>query len=285
MRNRAPEYLETRTVAEVYEIAEGRSWYGDDLEVIYKIEGTEDDAAARWAVLGVAPLTWDGRVRQAPTLEPDADSPDTWQATIRYVPNDKSPEIGDAMLSWQTGGGTTHITQAISTVGKYAPAGKSAPENYGAIGARPDGTVEGVDIVVPEFNWSERYTVNPAMLTWAYAVTCAYLTGSINLGGFRGFAAGEVIFLGSSADVRLTDTGDQPELRAEIQFDFAAQPNVSNKTIGSITGIAALGWDLIDVRYEPVDDDAAKKVTPQPYAVYVHRVYPQASFGPLGIGS
>jgi hypothetical protein len=268
---------------EVYETPESRQWDGDNFELHFKVEGTEDDAAARWAVLVEAPVIWDGRVRQLPTLEPDG--PDTWDAVVRYVPNEKSPEIGDCTLSWKTGGGQQHITQALSTVGKYAPAGKTAPENYGAIGARPDGTVEGVDILVPDFSWSERYTVNPGMLSWAYAITCAYLTRCVNLASFRGFAAGEVQFRGSSADVRLTGTADQPELRAEIQYDFAAQPNISSLTIGSITGIYAKGWEYVDVRYEQVEDAAGKKLTPQPYAVYVHRVYPEAAFGPLAIGS
>lgn len=266
-----------------YEIGEGRRWFGDDLEVSYKVEGTEDDAVARWTALLTAPVIWDGRLRQLPTV--DSDGPDTWDVVFRYTPNHKSPEVGDAQLSWQTGGGTQHITQAIQTVGKYAPPGKTAPENHGAIRVREDYTVEGVDILVPEFRWSERYTVNPGFLTWAYAVTCAYLTRSVNLNGFRGFAAGEVQFRGSTADVRLTSTAEQPEMRAEIQYDFAAQPNTTGIVIGDIVPFSAKGHELIDVRYEVNDDGVAKKGTPKPFAAYVHQVYPAADFGPLGIGS
>jgi hypothetical protein len=271
---------------QVYETPESRRWNGDNFELRYKVEGTDNDTTARWAVLETAPVLWSGRIRQLPTIEPDeAGIAGTWDAVVPYIVNDKSPEIGECTLSWQTGGGTQRITQAIQTVGKYAPPGKVAPENHGAIRARPDGTVEGVDVLVPDFRWTEQYTVNPGMLTWAYAVTCAYLTRCTNLGGFRGFAAGEAQFRGSSASVRLTGTVAEPELRAEISYDFAAQPNVQNKQIGDIVGIAAKGWEYIDVRYELTDDAAAKQTTPKPIAVYVHKVYPESDFGALGIGN
>lgn len=269
---------------QVYEVPESRRWNGDIIETRWKVEGTDDDAAARWAVLGNTPVLWDGRIRQLPVIEPDG--PDTWDVTVAYQPNDKSPEIGDVSLSWSTGRGTAHITQAILTVGKYGvPAGKPAPENYGAIGGTSDGTVEGVDILVPDFRWSEKYTVNPGMLTWAYAMVCAYLTRCVNIAGFRGFAAGEVQFRGSAADVRLTGTAEQPQLTAEIQYEFAASPNRLDVQIGAIVGIAAKGWEYVDVRYEPVSDAAANKETAKPIAVYVHQVYPEASFAALGIGS
>ena len=268
---------------QVYETPEGRRWSGDDFELRLKVEGTDDDAAARWAVLAGTPVVWDGRFRGLPTIEPDGGL-DTWDATVPYAIK-KSPEIGDFTLSWQTGGGTQRITQAILTVAKYAPPGKAAPENFGAIGARPDGTVEGVDVLVPDFRWTEKYTVNPGMLTWAYAVTCAYLTRCVNVGGFRGFAAGEVQFRGSTAEVRLSGTVQEPDLRADISYEFAAQPNVVDQQIGQITGITAKGFEYVDVRYEQVDDAAANKTTPKPIAVYVHQVYPYANFGSLGIGS
>jgi hypothetical protein len=271
---------------QVYETPESRSRRGDSFELRLKVDGTTDDVAARWAVLTGTPLIWDGLIRQAPSIEPDDSGiSGLWDATVPYDKNDKPREIGDASVSWSTGGGTQRIFQAIATVGKYGPPGEAAPENYGAIGAKPDGTVEGVDVMVPDFRWTERYTVNPGMLTWNYAMTCAYLTRCVNNHGFRGFAAGEVQFRGASAEARLTGTQEQPQLTAEISYEFAAQPNVTNQTIGQIVGIAARGWEHVDVRYEEIDDAVAKKTTPRPIAVYVHQVYPYASFGGLGIGT
>ena len=270
----------------VFETPESRRRSGDSFELVLKVDGTTDDIEARWAVLTQTPVLWDGLIRQAPTIEPDDSGiSGLWDATVTYDKNDKPREIGDCSVSWSTGGGTQKITQAIATVGKYAPPGMTAPENYGAIGARPDGTVEGVDVLVPDFRWTETYTVNPGMLTWGYAMTCAYLTRCVNNHGFRGFAAGEVQFRGAQANARLTGTVEQPQLTADISYEFAAQPNVVNQTIGTIVGIAAKGWEHIDVRYEQTDDAAAVKTTPRPIAVYVHQVYPYASFGGLGIGT
>ena len=268
---------------QVYETPESRVWHGDAFELRLKVEGTTDDAEARWAVLGATPVIWDGRIRQAPVIEPD--DGDLWDATVTYQPNRKSPEIGDMTLTWKTGGGTQHITQSLREVARYAPPGEVAPPSYGAIGARPDGTVEGVDILVPQFEWSEKYTVNPGMLTWAYAVTCAYLTRCVNNHGFRGFAPGEVQFRGSAAEVRLTGTVEQPELRADIQYEFAAEPNVVGRQIGDIEGIAAKGQEYIDVQYEQTDVPGSAKTRPRPVAVYVQQLYHEASFVPLGIGT
>lgn len=270
----------------VYETAESRRWNGENFELVVKVQGTTDDAAARWAVLTQTPVLWDGRFREPPNIEPDdAGISGLWDATVTYTKKKTSPDIGDARISWSTGGGTQRITQAIQTVAKYAPPGLTAPENYGAIGARPDGTVEGVDILVPDFRWQEQYTVNPAMLTWGYAMTTAYLTRCVNSAPFRGFTPGEVQFRGANASATLSGTQADPQLTADITYEFAASPNVTNQTIGEMTGIAKKGWELLDVRYEETEDEEAKKCTPRPIAAYVHQVYPDASFGPLGIGN
>lgn len=270
----------------VYEVPESRRWRGDDFELRVKVEGVESDAEARWAVLTNTPVLWDGRVRQLPTLEPDeAGIAGTWDALVPYRLNRKPKEIGDFTLSWSTGGGRERITQARRTVATFAPPGMDAPDNFDAIGMRPDGTVEGVDILVPDFRWTESYTVDPSMLTWGYAMTCAYLTRCINNDVYRGFAPGEVQFRGSHAQVRQSGTVEQPEVRAEIRYEFAAQPNVENQAIGDIAGISAKGWEYIDVRYEQVEDAGAKKLTTRPIAVYVLELYPPDDFSKLGIGA
>ena len=144
-------------------------------------------------------------------------------------------EPGDSSYSFDTGGGTQHITHGKQTVGTYAPVGKTAPDFDGAIGVTRD-RVEGVDITVPVYRFSETHVTTDAQVTASYKGTLFNLTGKTNNGSFKGFAAGEVLFLGASGSKR--SDGDW-----EIPFNFAASPNKTGLAIGSITGIAKKGWE------------------------------------------
>jgi len=66
-----------------------------------------------------------------------------------------------------------------------------------AIGVTDTG-VEGVEIVVPVYNFSETHYLPDGQVTQGYKLTLFGLTGKVNNGSFRGFAAGEVLFLGAS---------------------------------------------------------------------------------------
>ncbi len=98
----------------------------------------------------------------------------------------------------------------------------------------------------------------------------------VNSGPFRGFAAGEVLFLGASGTKR--GGGDW-----EITFRFAASRNRTNLTIGDITGISKKGWEYLWVRYADAEDANAKALIKKPVAVYVEKVYEEGDFGALGI--
>ncbi|HYD00135.1 MAG TPA: hypothetical protein VEB22_02830, partial [Phycisphaerales bacterium] len=113
--------------------------------------------------------------------------------------------------------------------------------------------------------------------TSGYKGTLFALTGRTNSGGFRGFAAGEVLFLGASGSKR-GDTGDW-----EITFRFAASPNATGLSVGTITGVAKKGWEYLWVRYADVQDATTKAIVKRPAAVYIERVYEAGNFGALGI--
>ena len=174
-------------------------------------------------------------------------------------------------------GGTQHITQSLQTVGSYAPPGKQAPDFKGAIGVTHD-SVEGVDITIPVYNFSETHYIATAAVTGAYKAALFNLTGKVNDGAFRGFAIGEVLFLGASGSKRGEDDW-------EITFRFAASPNVTGLTIGDITGIDKKGWEYMWVRYADAEDAAAKAIVKKPVAVYVEKVYETGDFAGLGIGT
>lgn len=209
-----------------------------------------------------------------------------WQLTISYekkgADDDNEPEPLKRARSFDTGGGTHHITQAISE----ERFGNNAPDQKRAIGV-DDERVAGVDIVVPALQWSETYDVPAAYVTAAWIKTVASLTGTTNQSAFRTFAAGEVLFVGCSGQQEWdSKKGDGPW---SLAFKFIASPNAGEGatlpalSVGDIADIEKKGHEYMWVRYEAAVSQNA--VIKKPRHVYVNKVYRDGNFSQLGIGS
>lgn len=203
-----------------------------------------------------------------------------WKVTAKYTKSgaedDERPDPLRRTRSFDTGGGSQHITQAFSETAY----GTNAPNQQGAIGVDGE-NVNGVDIVVPALQWTETYDVPNSYVTNTYIRTVAGLTGCVNNGGFRSFEAGEVLFLGCTGNQEWdSDRGNGPW---NLSFKFQASQNATGLTVGSISGITKKGHEYLWVRYESaVDSNVLLK---KPRHVYVNKVYREASFSGLGIGS
>jgi hypothetical protein len=208
---------------------------------------------------------------------------DAWEVVAHYESQGSDSENGQPLKrsrSFDTAGQTTHITVAIAEK-KFAKDGDTAPDMYGAINADEE-TVHGVDIVIPQFQWQETYDVPSSTVSESYVRTLASLTGGVNDGSFRGFEAGEVLFLGASGSQQADEEiGLGPW---SLTYKFSASPNQSNMSIGGITGIDKKGHEYLWVRYgESVDSDKASLLK-KPRYIYVDQVYRKVGFGGLGIG-
>jgi hypothetical protein len=262
------------TVREKFQSRESTTGESAQVDLAYIVEGTDDDIAAKASLLTASPTLYDGLVRQSAHIEPVG--PGLWDGLVRYGrAENEEPETGDSTFSFDTGGGSQHITQSLQTVAKY-PAG-TAPDFGGAIGVTHD-NVEGVDITVPIYQFSETHYLADSVVTPAYRGTLFYLTGKVNNGSFRGLAPGECLFLGASGSKRGEDDW-------EITFRFAGSPNVTGLTVGPIGGIAKKGWEYMWVRYADSEDNDAKVLVKKPVAVYIEKVYELANFSQLGIGT
>jgi hypothetical protein len=195
-------------------------------------------------------------------------------APLEYV---DPPQAGDSTFSFDTGGGTQHITQSIATLNKYISSG-TPPDFKGAIGVTAD-NVEGVDITVPVYNFSETHYIDPDDVDDAYKGAIFNLTGKVNNAPFRGLAAGECLFLGASGSRRGRGADDP----WEITYRFAGSPNRTGLSIGGISGINKKGWEYLWVRYQDTVDDLSNHLVKQPLAVYVEKVYEEGDFTTLGI--
>jgi hypothetical protein len=219
---------------------------------------------------------------------------EAWQLEVSYASmgaeTEDTPEPLKRSRSFDTGGATQHITQGLpigsgQSLDFEARYPSEASNQSGAIGVDGD-SVQGVDIVVPQLTWTENYDVPWKYVTTQYIKSLSSLTGTVNNSDFRGFAAGEVLFMGASGSQQWDeDTGDGPW---SLSYKFVASSNQGAEksypaiTIGNITGIEKDGHDYLWVRYE--DSVSQNALIKLPKAVYVDRVYRRADFSGLGIG-
>ena len=188
-----------------------------------------------------------------------------------------SGEEETSSFAFDTGGGTMHRNQSIRTRARFP---KDAPDFGGAIEVDNEGNVNGIDVTMPVFNFTETHTLSGLVVSTSFKRNIAALTGTVNASGFRGFASGEVLFLGASGSKR----SKKPSAPWEITYRFAVSPNEALVKVGDIEVRNKFGWDYLWVRYANKVDESKKNVVRKPIAAYVEQVYPAGDFGKLGIG-
>jgi len=248
----------------------------------YTLEGVADDDTAKTLMENSTAEYYGDLKRESINLEPEwvdtASNTGIWRVTVEYLaPEEIEPETGESSYSFDTTGGTQHITQSVSTRGKYAPSGKTPPDFKGAIGVTHN-SVEGVDITIPVFSFTETHYLPDSVVTDTYKGRLFRLTGKTNNSNFRGCAPGECLFLGASGSRRGEDDW-------EVTFRFAASPNKTNIQIGDITVAEKKGWDYLWVRYADEADTDACELVKRPSAAYVEQVYEEGDFSDLEIGA
>jgi hypothetical protein len=208
---------------------------------------------------------------------------DTWKVKAIYAIDDGETEVDDSgeeetvSFAFDTGGGTMHLNQSLKTISKSP---NDAPDFNGAIEVDNEGNINGVDVTMPVLNFTETHTMNGSKVTTSYKKTVASLTGTVNRSSFRGFAAGEVLFLGASG----TKRSKKANAPWEITYRFAVSPNQTSLEVGKLKVSSKKGWDYLWVRYADKVAENKKNVIKEPSAAYVEQVYPLGDFGNLGLG-
>jgi hypothetical protein len=221
---------------------------------------------------------------------------DTFEVTFGYVdpelegvgqppapPNENSPS--DAVLEFDTGGGSAHITTAIAQ--RKSP---GAPDRFKAIGASRNSSgewsVEGADIVVPEFNFSLTIQWPAQALLQKgggnYFFGLYNLTGKTNAtpyaarGTFQNvylemsFAAGELLFLGAR--------GGGSGQFMPISYSFRASPNRQITVDDDIAPAQKKGHEYLWVSFKSTENTTPPAIVQRPEFVYVAQVYEEADF-------
>lgn len=253
----------------------------------YKIFGTADDTVLHSAInteISSSGRYWQypgvtGMALMAESYSVSFLGDNAWQLTVNYSKD--GAEDGTEPLkrarSFDTTGGTQHMTQAFAETG-FGVLGQSPPSQYNAIGVDSSG-VNGVDVVVPQLQWQESYDVPNSYVTDAYVRGVAGVTGTTNNATFRGFEAGEVLFVGCSGSQEWDDEKGRGPW--SLSFRFVASKNVTGEQIGPIF-VNKKGHEYLWVRYE--EEVSGNNLLKKPKAVYVNKVYRESAFSALGIG-
>ena len=254
-----------------------------EIEIPYLVfEAADEDAALAAARTKAAARTVSGMVLDELEVTERVNK-DTWKVKAIYKdedsddPADPDEDEETTSFAFDTGGGTMHRNQSLKTVSKVP---NDAPDFNGAIEVDNEGNVNGVDVTMPVLNFTETHTMNGSRVTTSYKKTVAALTGTVNSSGFRGFSAGEVLFLGASG----TKRSKKPNAPWEITFRFAVSPNQPSLQVGKLKVPNKRGWDYLWVRYADKVAQNRKNVIKEPVAAYVEQVYPTGDFGNLGLG-
>jgi hypothetical protein len=198
---------------------------------------------------------------------------DIWKVTVPY--GKKEQTAGSYTITFDTTGGTVHISASKATIGKY-PA-STAPDYKQLIGVNKD-DVAGADIVIPALKMSVHFKHPAAIITLSRIKYLASITGMVNSATFLTFAAGEVLFLGASGS-------EGTDAETEVTYQFAMSSNATGLSIGDVASIAKKGHEYAWIKYKDAVDTVDSKDLPvkEPEFVYVERVYDTVDLA-LGLG-
>jgi len=269
------------------ETTESRRWLrgaNPTVEYLYFLTGTANDVTARDHVEANAPTSVAGLPRLTVELEAtwqDTDADDgRWEVVVTFgllTPTG----VGVTIFSFDTTGGTQHVTQSLATI-RSGGAG-TIPNHQGAIGVSEDG-VDGVDITVPVYKFSETHYELDATVDTDFKSNIFNLTGKVHSDAidFKGFSSGEVLFLGCRGSKRGDDEW-------ELNYSFAASPNRTEEiSIGSFTIASKWGWEYLWVQYQDTTTGTSSSNNQAnvriPKAAYVEKVYEVGDLNGLGLG-
>jgi hypothetical protein len=254
----------------------GRTLDDNSGELVYIIRGTTDPGLARQWLRAQAASSFDGKpIGRAEVDELPGVPEGAFLGRVRYTERANRQQVGQSQFSFETRGERQHISQSIETVSSHAATGQP-PDFKGAIGVTQEGKIEGTDITVPVYSFSETHYFSSVSDT--YKGTLFSLTGKVNDAAFKGLNAGEALFLGAAGSKR----GDDPW---QIKFLFAGSPNMSNLSVGDMTGIAKKGWEYLWAQYRTVEQASPKLLVRRPLYAYVEKVYREGDFSQIDIGT
>lgn len=255
----------------------------------YIVEGTTSEEVALAEVqTNRVPPTYIGMVLDR--LSAKRIGQQHWEVAASYVDpeakeKEEPPAVGELEISFDTSGGTQHITHSIKDLFVKQRQGSTFTfKHFGAIGVSNDGgnfQIEGTDIIAPALAMTIRTRMLAGGFTPAYMKQVAALTGTMNQNIFKGFDPGELVLAGGGGTMRSSGEVD-------LSFSFLGSANRVIDKIGGdplVSPINKRGWDYLWVYSVPAVDSASNTMSPKWHQATVAQVYEEADWTPLGLGS
>ena len=250
------------------------------IEVQYLVFGVTTEEEALTAVHGKAPAESKGLPLDSIEID-TRETNDTFRVNAIY--REEEVDVGDSggddddetpTESFDCGGGTKHLLYSFGQKKVYGD-----KDAGGAIGwngkSGDDCEIAGVD--VPTAQLRETYTkpMRVSKLTTAFKRKVAGLVGKVNSGSFKGWNAGEVMFLGMSYS-----TPAKKAKKVTVTFNFAIQPNESGVRIAG-KSVTKKGFEYVWAISKTVASSGSPKLEVE--GIYVDQVCEYASFSGLGL--
>jgi hypothetical protein len=213
-------------------------------------------------------------------------APGLWEGVVEY----EYKNTDEFKYSFETTGGTQHLTQSYKTIGRFAPSGRTPPNHHGAIGVNDKGDVAGCEVIIPTLSFS-MFRTKTGVLDPAFIKFVASMTGKINATPFMGFFPGEVLFEGASGSQKFTSE-EFPSF--DLTYKFKVSPNTEDLCLGEVGTDGYInvgykyGWDYFWVQYEEyaethgdTEDEEECTISKRPIAAFIEQVYHDAELNLL----
>lgn len=257
----------------------------NSLEVPYALYGYTDAATAESALRAYLTANSKTQIRNARFSEIELTEQITdndfffkaiYDCSSSSESSDSTPE---STFSFSTSGATRHIDRSILTRRIYYKNSSGQTQNYapsdgGPINVDDAGKVNGLDINMPQYVFSETHYFKPSKVTTSFKLKLKNCTGKTNAGAFRGHNAGEVLFMGADG----SRNGDGRDDYWQITYKFAAGENNEKATIGGITVEKQFAWDYVWVKWTDDVDETTGSIVKVPDQILIEQVYNSANF-------
>lgn len=250
------------------------------VEIPYVVFEVADEDAALSAVLAETPKSYGALPLES--VEIDSRENDfTYKVNAIYkketTTNDDGNDDDDepeSMVSFDCGGGAKHMTHSLKQTIAFG-----TKDAGGAIGwnGKSGSEMEITGIDIPTAQLRETYTreMKLSRITTSFKRNVATLVGKVNSGSFKGWSAGEVMFLGMSYSCP-----DKRSTKVSVAFNFAIQPNESDAKVGG-NPVSKKGFEYVWALSKTSAENGAPKAEVE--AIYVDQVCEYTSFGALGL--
>lgn len=248
------------------------------VEIPYVVFEVADEDAALSAVLAETPRTYGALPLESVEID-SRENATTYKVNAIYKKETSSSDDDDdddpeTTVSFDCGGGSKHMTHSLRQTRAFG-----TKDAGGAIGwnGKSGSEMEITGIDIPTAQLRETYTrvMKLSRISTSFKRNVAALVGKVNSGGFKGWSAGEVMFLGMSYSCP-----DKRSTKVSVAFNFAIQPNESGARVGG-KSVSKKGFEYVWALSKTSAENGAPKAEVE--AIYVDQVCEYASFGALGL--